>query len=167
MHRAAGHQMLAQPHCPKVAADQTGHGCRTTNIGEAKMARAAIAVSHTGGAGCRFFVASCTSHAPISAALALPHMCWCQQVQQELPLLQVGFMHACRECWQQRTLRADTVSVADVVSLAVVVLAADAILHATHRAHAGVRKVRREVGEAWVPIGLTACMLYAVIMWMS
>jgi hypothetical protein len=150
--------------CPNV---QTGHGCRTTNVGKAKMAYAAIAIAHTRRAGCCFFVASCTSHAPISAALALPPMCWCEPVQLDFPLLQVGFMHACNECWQQRTLRADTFSVAHIVSLAVVILAADAILHATHRAHAGVCKVRPEVGEAWVPIGLPTCMLRAVFLWMS
>jgi fumarate reductase subunit D len=150
---------------PEVAALQTGHGCRTTNIGEAKMTNTAIAVAHTGRSGCRFFVTSCMRHASVSAAQALPTMC--QPVQLGFPLLQVGLLHAYNEYWQQHTLCADAVSVTDVISLTVVVLAADAILHATHRAHAGVRKVRREVGEAWVPIGLTACMLYAVIMWMS
>jgi alpha-D-ribose 1-methylphosphonate 5-triphosphate synthase subunit PhnG len=62
--------MLAEPRWPKVAAVQTGHGCRTTNVGETKMARAAIAIAHTGRAGYRFCVASCMSHAPISAVLA-------------------------------------------------------------------------------------------------
>jgi hypothetical protein len=82
-------------------------------FGSAKIARATIVIAHTGRARRRFFVASRTSHAPISAAPALPSVFLCQSVQLDSSLLQVGFMHASSECWQQRPLHADAVSVAD------------------------------------------------------
>jgi hypothetical protein len=80
-----------------------------------------------------------------------------------MQVLQRGPLHACNECWQQHTLRADAKSIAVKMALALVVLAADAVLHATHRAHVCVHKVRPEVGEARVPDGLPACTLCSIV----